>query len=85
MLAKKGTPQDAIIRDFALEKIVDKALTVVNTAVTKACDSEGIDIDRLFESLGKRSADAEVYNAELSSAVSHVATRFTEIFGKLKH
>jgi hypothetical protein len=67
-------------RDFALEKLVDRALTMANTAITKCCDNSGIDVDRLIQTFDKRSATAKSCSTELASALSYVGKRLLSVF-----
>jgi hypothetical protein len=67
--------QKSVDRDYATEKVVDKALTKVNTAVTKHCDKSGIEVDRLFQSLQQNQ-----HCAELESALAFVRKRFSSVF-----
>ncbi len=72
--------RNSLERDFALEKVVDRALTMANTAITKCCDNSGIDVDRLIQTLDKRSATAKSYSTELASALSYVGKRLVSVF-----
>jgi hypothetical protein len=75
--------RNGLERDFALEKLADRALTMANTAITKCCDISGVDVDHLLETLDKRSATAKSYSTELASALEFVSKRFASIFGQL--
>jgi hypothetical protein len=67
--------QKSVDRDYATEKVVDKALTIVNTAVTKHCDKSGIEVERLIQSLHRAH-----HSAELQSALRVVSKRFSSVF-----
>lgn len=82
-LKERGLSLDDSGLNAALDKIVDRALTMVNTAITRCCDNDGIDVERLIETLDDRSAMAKSYNAELSSALEFVSKKFTSIFETL--
>jgi hypothetical protein len=77
--------EDAILeqksadRDYATERIVDKALAVVNSVVTKHCDKSGIEIERLVQALHRTH-----HSAELQSALSVVSKRFSLVFQQLQ-
>jgi hypothetical protein len=73
LLAERG-----VERDLGSERIVDKALTASNTAITRHCDHTGINIDSLLAHLGRRSADTR-----LSAALAFVGKRFTEVFDRV--
>jgi hypothetical protein len=72
--------QKSVDRDYNIERVVDKALTIVNTAVTRSCDTNGIEVDRLIQSLQRPQR-----NAELSSALAFVCERFSSIFDAISN
>lgn len=67
--------EKSLDRDYATERIVDKALTIVNTAVTKHCDTSGIEVDLLIQSLQRPQR-----SAALCSALASVCKRFSSVF-----
>jgi hypothetical protein len=68
-------------RDYAIERVADKAMTLINTAVTKYSDNSGIEVDRLMQSLNNHPARAK--NKELDAALAFVSKRFTRVFDKV--
>jgi hypothetical protein len=80
IFVERGIVIDDFTRDLALEKITDKAYTIANTAITKACGSDGVDVDRLIGTLNKRSEKAKFYNERLASAISHISKKFSSLF-----
>lgn len=69
--------QRGVDRDESLERLIDRALTAVNTSVTRSCDSAGVDVDGLLRSLARPRPDALLH-----SALLHVRNRFDVIFAK---
>ena len=69
--------RNGVEQDPDLEKTADEALTKINTAVTKCCDSSGIDVDRLIQTVNKRSA---MVSTDLASALGYVGKRFVLLF-----
>jgi hypothetical protein len=52
-------------------------MSLVNTAVKKACDKTGIDVERLTQ------LHRPHYNAQLQSALGEVSKRFSLLFEKI--
>jgi len=64
-------------RNPATEKVVDKALSIVNTAVTKHCDKTGIEVDRLIQ------LHRPYHSTQLQSALDAVSKQFKSVFEKV--
>lgn len=73
ILAKKGMEEDP-----ALVRLVDRAYKSVDTAVSKHCDSAGINIDGLIGSLRRRNHGRN--HEEMKAALEWVAKDFEVFF-----
>jgi hypothetical protein len=62
-----------------LERVVDRAFTTCNTAITRCCNSTGIDVERLLQALHRAR-----FGPDVLSALQAVQKRFSTMFEKLQ-
>lgn len=72
---KRGMALD----DELFESVVLRAMAAANTAITRHCDNEGIDVSGLLNALSRPRT-----NPELQSALAHVHDRVARLFEKLQ-
>jgi hypothetical protein len=65
-------------RNPDLERTVDRAFTIVNTAVTKNCDGAGIEVEQLLEALQRPR-----FRVEVMLACRAVREKFVSVFAQI--
>jgi hypothetical protein len=74
--------EDSVLGEGAkVDATIARAMAMVNTAVTKCCDKDGIDVDRLMRTFEKKSV---ISNSDLVAALGFVSKRFSSMFKKLQ-
>jgi hypothetical protein len=77
ILAKKN-----VDRYFSTEKAVDRAMQMVRTAVGKHCDQNGVEVDRLLQSLERRRSRISP-DGYLNEALTFLIKRLSEALEKV--
>jgi hypothetical protein len=77
ILAKKN-----VDRYLPTEKAVDRAMQMVRNAVGKHCDQNGVEVDRLLQSLERRRSTIPP-NGCLNEALTFLITRLSEALEKV--
>jgi hypothetical protein len=77
IVAKKN-----VDRYLPTEKAVDRAMQMVRTAVGKHCDQNGVEVDRLLQSLERRHSRI-LPNGYLNEALTFLIERVSQMFDKV--